>query len=77
MPTKDELEAENAELRAQVAALAAPGRSAQTDCTNSCPHGLRYHGGPICMGDLNGNWATPCACPEHPDDPPIPAKWVA
>ena len=73
MPTKDELETENAELRAQLA----QGRPSLKGCTNSCPHGLRYHGGAICMGDLNGNMATACACPEHPDDPPIPDKWVA
>ena len=53
MPSKEQLEIENAGLRAQVAALA-PSRPEKRGCSNSCPHGLRYHGGPICMGDLNG-----------------------
>ena len=73
MATKAELERENVELRAQIAALGGP-RPARADCLNSCPHGERYHGGPVCPGEPYGNVSIPCACPIHPDDPPLPKR---
>ena len=75
MPSKEELEIENAELRAQLAAID-PVRPAHRNCNDSCPHGVPYHGGPICPGEIYENYATACACPVHPDDPAIPDKWV-
>lgn len=71
MPTKDELETEVAVLRLQV-----NGRPAKRGCRQSCTHGLLYHGGPICYGEGSINTFYPCVCPEHPDDPVIPDKWV-
>ena len=71
MPTKEELEAEVKELR-----LLAHGRPAKARCDNSCPHGMRYHGGPICWGELAVDTQTVCVCPEHPDDPVIPDRQV-
>ena len=71
MPTKEELETEVAALRLQV-----NGRPAKKGCAQHCKHGLLYHGGLICYGEGRINTFYPCVCPEHPDDPPIPAKWV-
>ena len=71
MPSKEELETEVAVLRLQVA-----GRPAKRGCTGFCSHGMAYHGGSVCYGDQNGNYASACACPEHPDDLAIPDKWV-
>ncbi len=71
MPTKEELETELAILNLRVY-----GRPSKRGCTGSCSHGLTFHAGPVCYGDQNGNYASACACPEHPDDPAIPDKWV-
>ena len=71
MPTKEELEVEVKELR-----LLVYGRPAKASCNNSCPHGMRYHDGPICWGELSVDIQTVCVCPTHPDDPAIPARQV-
>ena len=73
MATKAELEAEVAELQATILALGGP-RPAVENCDDACPHGMAFHGGPICWGDLVANTSTACACPEHPDDPPLPVR---
>ena len=44
MPSKAELEQENADLRAQLAVFGV-GRAPRPDCTNACPHGVPFHGG--------------------------------
>ena len=71
MPRREELEKEIAYLRLQV-----DGRPSKRGCPGSCSHGMLYHGGHICYGDQNGNDASPCVCPDHPDDPAIPDKRV-
>ena len=70
MPTKAELEQEVVDLRAQLAVFGV-GRAPREDCKNSCPHGVAYHGGAICPGEMYINTSTPCTCPKHPDDPPL------
>ena len=64
MPSKRELEIENEELRAQLAMLGGvtpdvPG------CTESCPHGIPYHGVMACPGDFYIDTPEPCLCPIH------------
>ena len=71
MPTKEELEQEVAALRLQV-----EGRPAKKGCEQCCSHGQRFHGGLVCYVEMHGNWGHPCVCPQHPDDPAIPDKWV-
>ena len=71
MPSNAELKEEVRELRILV-----HGRPEKGNCLNSCPHGMRYHGGPICWGELNVNTQIVCACPLHPDDPPISSREV-
>ena len=66
MPTKDELEQENAELRAEMAMLPI--------CQRVCRCGLRFHQDPPCYSNIDGNdMATACVCPDHPETAP-PAK---
>ena len=65
MPTKAELEQEVVDLRAQLAVFGV-GRAPREDCKNSCPHGVAYHGGAICPGEMYINTSIPCTCPEAP-----------
>ena len=64
MPSKRELEIENAALLAQLAAVG--GRTPDVPgCTESCPHGIPYHGAPACAGELYIDTPIPCLCPIH------------
>ena len=60
MPTKAELEAENAELKGQLAAL--NGRPPR-DCELLCAHEVPYHGPQPCMADQDGDTSVMCICP--------------
>ena len=64
MPSKQELERENEELRAQLAMLG--GRTPDVPgCTESCAHGIPYHGAMACPGDVYIDTPEPCLCPIH------------
>ena len=64
MPSKRELEIENEELRAQLAMLG--GRTPDVPgCTESCAHGIPYHGAVACAGDVYIDTPEPCLCPIH------------
>ena len=62
MPSKQELESRIEELEAQVLMLG--GRTPDVPgCTESCPHGIPYHGAPACPGDVYIDTPEPCLCP--------------
>ena len=68
MATKNELEAENVELKAQIAALGyAPAEP--LDCDKRCEHGTKYHQWE-CHIEISGDMSVPCVCPDHPETAP-------
>ena len=64
MPTKAELEQENADLRAQ---LASAGVTAGC-CDNLCPCGVPYSR--PCYSHVIGDMVRTCICPDHPEQTP-------
>ena len=74
MPTKAELEVENAELRTQLAS--AGGEYPHPECVRLCRCGVRHTcSGPGCWSNGQGDEVTTCVCPDHPDSAP-PARPV-
>ena len=65
MPTKDELQQELDDLRAEMAALPI--------CQRVCACGLRFHQDPPCYAHIQGDMVVACVCPDHPESAP-PAK---
>ena len=71
MPTKDELERENAGLRDKLAVSQAT-MAALPICQRLCPCGLRFHLDPPCYAHIQGDMAVSCVCPDHPETAPPP-----
>ena len=63
MATKAEVEAENADLRAQLAAAGVGGC-----CEKLCPCGVPYS--QPCYSSVIGDMVRTCICPDHPGQAP-------
>ena len=72
MPTKAELEDENAELRAENVQLKAGG--AGGCCDRLCPCGIPYD--TPCFSHQSEDMADTCICPDHPEQAPEPRRNV-
>ena len=68
MPTKDELQAENDELRTANAQLVANVTGGC--CERLCPCGVPYSR--PCWAHIVDDMVRTCICPDHPDQAPEP-----